>query len=260
MRVFLTRPQDEAAAWAQHLSSRQHEVIGLPLIAIASITDLAPVRLAWAHLANLRAVMFVSANAVRHFFACKPSGDSWPRQLRAWAPGSGTGAAWCEAGLPDALIDAPPEHAHRMDSEALWERVAGQVCAGECVLIVRGSDADASGADNSQGNGRDWLGQQLTRAAVLVTYLAVYERRLPDWTPEQMRAAAQGAHEGVWLFSSSQAIGNLLALLPGQSWAQARALATHPRIAQAARDAGFGVVCESRASRADVCAALESMQ
>jgi len=62
----------------------------------------------------------------------------------------------------------------------------------------------------------------------------------------------------VWLFSSSEAIANLQLLAPGQSWQQARAVATHPRIAQAARAAGFGVVWESRASLDDVLASIES--
>jgi uroporphyrinogen-III synthase len=37
-------------------------------------------------------------------------------------------------------------------------------------------------------------------------------------------------------------------------------VATHPRIAQAARDAGFGVVCESRPTEEAIVAALESIR
>ena len=37
-----------------------------------------------------------------------------------------------------------------------------------------------------------------------------------------------------------------------------RALATHPRIAQAARDAGFSVVSESRPGMDDLVASIES--
>ena len=55
-----------------------------------------------------------------------------------------------------------------------------------------------------------------------------------------------------------QAVRALRAALPGQSWAQARALATHPRIAAAARKAGFGLVCESRPTLPDVLASLNS--
>ncbi|MGJ4749178.1 hypothetical protein ACQV5M_22630, partial [Leptospira sp. SA-E8] len=51
-------------------------------------------------------------------------------------------------------------------------------------------------------------------------------------------------------------IRNLRRLLPRQDWRQARALATHARIAQAAREAGFGQVEISRPALADVRIAL----
>jgi uroporphyrinogen-III synthase len=68
-------------------------------------------------------------------------------------------------------------------------------------------------------------------------------------------AATDGA---VWLFSSSEAVANLQACLPGQDWGAARALTTHGRIAEAARAAGFGVVREARPALADILASLES--
>jgi uroporphyrinogen-III synthase len=52
-------------------------------------------------------------------------------------------------------------------------------------------------------------------------------------------------------------VGNLATLLPGQSWAGARAIATHPRIAQAVRALGFGTVRESRPAFDEVVASIE---
>jgi uroporphyrinogen-III synthase len=148
--------------------------------------------------------------------------------------------------------------------------VRHQVQAGQSVLIVRGNDAlpdvspdtapnDEAPAD-STGAGRDWLGEQLKAQGAQVQWLAAYERRAPVWDAGQ-RAAAQHASEdgSVWVFSSSQAIGHLADLLPDVSWSQARALATHPRIAQAARDMGFGQVVQVRPVVADVLASLESI-
>ena len=89
-------------------------------------------------------------------------------------------------------------------------------------------------------------------------FVAAYERRAPQFSAAQFALAQQAACDGaVWLFSSAQAVANLNAALPGQDWAAACALATHPRIAQAARAAGFGVVFESRPTLADVVAALQ---
>jgi uroporphyrinogen-III synthase len=45
----------------------------------------------------------------------------------------------------------------------------------------------------------------------------------------------------------------------GQSWHRARAVATHPRIAQAARAAGFSQVCEARPEMAALVASIESL-
>jgi uroporphyrinogen-III synthase len=72
--------------------------------------------------------------------------------------------------------------------------------------------------------------------------------------------ARQAASDGtLWLLSSSQALDNLRAALPGQAWNQAHALATHPRIAQTARALGFASVHECRPALADVAASIESM-
>ena len=71
-----------------------------------------------------------------------------------------------------------------------------------------------------------------------------------------MQAASDGS---LWLFSSAQALANLVVRMPGQDWGRARAVATHPRIAQAARDAGFSVVSESRPDMDDLVASIESL-
>jgi uroporphyrinogen-III synthase len=123
------------------------------------------------------------------------------------------------------------------------------------VLIVRGAE------QGREGSGRDWLAQRLASHHVSVRAVTAYLRAAPGFSAEQMAQARQGAHAGaVWLFSSSQAIAHLQALLPGQDWSRAGAVATHPRIALAAREAGFGVVCESRPTEDAVSAALESFR
>jgi len=86
-------------------------------------------------------------------------------------------------------------------------------------------------------------------------------RGTPEFSDAQLREAGDAAAAGdIWLFSSSQAISHLRAALPHQDWSRARAVATHTRIAEAARKAGFGVVCESRPAVEAVVAALESFR
>jgi len=157
------------------------------------------------------------------------------------------------AGVAAHAIDAPDAQSGQFDSEALWQQVHARVPAGACVLIVRGGDGGASA-------GRDWLAHQLAGAGAQVETVAAYERRVPVLEAQQLALAQQAAQDGsVWLFSSSQAIRHLAQLLPAQYWGRARAVATHPRIAQTAREAGFGVVCESRPTLDDVVASIESV-
>lgn len=251
MRVVLTRPAADAPRWSSELAARGHQVLALPLIDIGPLADTAPVRAAWTRLPTIQAVMFVSANAVRHFTSAR-GGASWPAGTQAWATGPGTVAALHEAQVPAAQIAAPAADAAQFDSEALWREVMPQVRPGWRVLLVRGTGADGS-------TGREWLAQQLQQAQAEVEQLAVYERRLPAWTDVQRAAAREAAGDGsVWLFSSSEAIANLRALVSHVDWTRARALATHERIAQAARDAGFGHVTQARGTLEAVVRTLES--
>lgn len=254
MRVLVTRPEAEAARWVQDLRQRGFDAIALPLIDIVPTPQPQVLQQEWRRLDACRAVMFVSGNAVRHFFAQRPAGIPWPGRTRAWAPGTGTAQALVEAGVGLDFVDAPPPHASQFDSQVLWQQVAGQVTKGDRVLIVRGVEADGA------GNARDWLAEQLGAAGVQVGAVAAYQRAVPIFSEQQRACALLGATRGAWLFSSSQGIANLRGLLPGQDWAQARAVATHPRIARAARLAGFGVVCESRPAVGAVAAALESIR
>lgn len=289
-RVIVTRPQldglpaqpdaaDEDADWLAQLSAAGLEVCALPLLALRPLPAAqAELEQAWQAVAKApaqggyAAVMFVSAAAVAYFFAAKKfTTNTALAQFKsaqsamvsvAWATGPGTRAALLQAGWPSGQICAPdllqqplPEATQNQpasfDSEALWQLVGHSVQAGQRVLIVRGADAQGRPA------GRDWLAAQLRAAGVQVDQVAAYQRSAPQWSAaqvQQARAAAQGG--SVWLLSSSEGVAHLPALLPGQSWHAARALATHPRIAQAASAVGFGQVQVARPVLQELLATL----
>jgi len=52
---------------------------------------------------------------------------------------------------------------------------------------------------------------------------------------------------------------NLVAACPGNDWTRARALVTHPRIAQMAQRCGFGTVMPTKPAVSDVLQTLESL-
>ena len=158
----------------------------------------------------------------------------------------------------------PAPTAQSLDSEALWLQVESQIQAGTRILIVRGDkateSADGLAASSAKGQGRDWLAVQLQSRGAEVDYVVAYARRPPQWSAEQRAIVAQSLlGKDVWVWSSAEALGNLLAAFPGQTWAEAKAVATHARIAQAARLAGFGKVALARPGLAALCASIESL-
>jgi len=266
-RLIVTRPLREAQQWARDLADQGLEALALPLITIgppgeAEVESLRQARL---NLADYAAVMFVSANAADYFFISnRPLAPVFTAQAaiktRAWGVGPGTARALLRAGVEPECLDVPSLASAQFDSEALWQLVGNQITPGQRVLIVRGSDASGAiaseagaGSGTGAGAGRDWLAERVRQAGGAVDFVVAYQRSAPKFDPIEEAAARQAAVDGsVWLFSSSEAIANLLASLPGQSWSVARALATHPRIALAAREAGFGRVDQSRPTLADV--------
>jgi uroporphyrinogen-III synthase len=100
----------------------------------------------------------------------------------------------------------------------------------------------------------------LEATAAQVDTAVAYIRQVPQWDAGQRERAQLGARQGAWwLFSSSEGVDNLGRLLPGQDWSAARALCTHPRIAEAARTVGFGSVATVRPGLEDVAAFLQSV-
>lgn len=297
--VVVTRPEREAVAWVQALAQQGFEPLALPLMGFAPPTDQAALTQARQAVADFGAAMFVSPQAVHAFWAgyfeknvssaldgehlSAISSDSflaadwWARNaLRCWAPGPGTARALVQQGVPLSRIDQPPAQAAQFDSEALWPVVRAQVVPGLRVLLVRGDSgppsvpaspdaSDAPGAAGvvggaAVGTGRDWLTRQCQAAGAAVQVCVAYRRGAPAWSVGQ-RALAQSAlaRGAVWLLSSSESVGYLKQLLPGQDWHGAAAVATHPRIAASATALGFGRVWQARPDVHEVLATLSGL-
>ncbi len=266
MRVIVTRPAQECAKWVDALAHAGFDAQALPLIAVGPAPDADAVRAAWARIASFDAVMFVSGNAVAHFFALKPASAlvftaQAAIKTRAFVTGPGSLAALGLAGVDAACIDAPDAQAGQFDSEALWAVVAHRVVPGYRVLVVRGMGDASMAADVGDGVGRNWFAKQVASSGGIVEFVVAYQRCVPHWTEPEVALIQAWASDGsVWLLSSSEAVANLVGAFPDAPWHQARAVATHSRIAQAARAAGFAVVCESRPTLDDLVASIESLQ
>lgn len=248
MRVLVTRPAGQAGAWVQLLQEAGLQAEALPLIAIAPAADRAALEAAWASLADAALVVFVSPNAVSCFFDGRPEGAVWPAGTTAASPGPGTTRELRALGVTD--IVEPAADAPQFDSESLWAELGARDWQGQRVLIVRGA------------SGRDWLATRLRERGARLEFVAAYARQAPTLGAAEsalLAEAVSSPERHVWLFSSSEAVTNLAALVPGARWSEARAVATHPRIAQTARSLGFGRVGEARPSAEAVVACIQSL-
>jgi uroporphyrinogen-III synthase len=263
MRVIVTRPGPQAGKWVNALREAGLDALALPLIEIAGPPDPLQVQAAWQRISSFDALMFVSANAVEQFFALRPADTAVSALVPLFfVTGPGSVAALLKAGVARDRIAAPEEAAAQFDSEALWAVVQNQVQGNWRVLIVRGNtESDSVEApEPSRGVGRDWFATRLKEKGAAVEFLVTYERRAPMLNANMLALVQVAAVDGsVWLFSSSEAVTNLCAMAAGQSWHEARAVATHPRIAEAAQAAGFVQVRVARPAISDLRASIESL-
>src|SRR2546428_5803540 len=156
LRVLVTRPQPQADAWVERLRAAGLDAQALPLIDVAAPKDARQVQDAWAALPRDAMALFVSPNAVAHFFAVRPAAEGWPSQVLAACTGPGTGAALRANGVPAAQVLEPPADAPQFDSEALWHAcLAPRDWHGRSVLIVRGDGGRGlpGGTPDMQGAG-----------------------------------------------------------------------------------------------------------
>jgi uroporphyrinogen-III synthase len=252
MRVLITRPQPQADEWVAGLRDAGVDAAALPLIHIEPPADPGAVRDAWGALPGCALAMFVSPNAVARFFEHRPAGAQWPAGVWAGATGPGTSGALRRAGVPEADIVEPEPGTGPFDSEALWRRLAPRrPWYGVQVLVVRGE------------GGRDWLAQTLQQQGAQVRFVEAYRRAAPQLDEAQRgllheAVGAPSAH--AWVFSSSEAVGHLEQLAPRARWREARAIASHPRIAARASAAGFGRVLQAGPTMPELLRALASIQ
>lgn len=249
MRVIVTRPAAQADAWVRSFAQHGVDAVALPLIDIAPAADTAAVDQAWSTLGKRRLVVFVSPNAAERFFDGGPSAVAWPTGVQAGSVGPGTTDALLRRGVPADAIVQPAADAPQFDSESLWQQLAPQDWCSARVLVVRGD------------GGREWLAEALRARGAQVDVVSAYRRVAPVLDGAACRVLDESLTQPqrfLWFFSSSQAIAHLHAARPEAGWSQASAVATHPRIAQRARDCGFGVVRESRPTLAAVVACIQS--
>ena len=259
--VVVTRPLGQSTALLGLLEHAGFEPIEFPLIDIGPVADAAPLHAALGELYapapfGFALVVFVSPNAIDHAFAALSS--AWPLQIPIGVVGPGSVAALARQGVtpPTYTIISPAAGATvtetptdpRYDSEALHAAIEAHFgpdgLKDKRILIVRGD------------GGREWLADALSAAGAKVEKVAAYRRIVPepsmrDW--ERIHALLTGVPHA-WLLTSSEGVRNLeelarehLTVDETLTLKHAPLVTPHPRIAEAARQAGFDRITVSGA-------------
>jgi uroporphyrinogen-III synthase len=235
--VVVTRPAAAGRSLADDLQRAGQPALWLPAFEFGPAPDEAQARSALAKLADYDLAIFVSPQSARATAALLAA--PWPAATAIAAVGAGTRAAVLAAipGAADAtLLPARDEDLRGSGSESLWPLLQALQPRPRRVLLLR-----------AQG-GREWLADKLQAAGSAVTPLAVYAR-LPSVPSAELRARlAAAAPRGLASIVTSSDAVEALALMLGDQPEVLRALragaalASHPRIAERLRAAGFARV------------------
>lgn len=270
--VVITRPAGQSSALLALLASAGFDTLEFPLIDIAPVADDASLRAALDELflppdapGRYALVVFVSPNAIDHAFG--HLGAPWPGDLPVAVVGPGSVAALARQGVhaPSHRVFSPrAEDADpRFDSEALYAAIEAHFGAnglqGRRVLIVRGD------------GGREWLAERLAEAGARVEKAAAYRRVLPEpsmqkWERVHQLLGGETSVRHAWLLTSSEGVRNLDELAHEHLTAdeivrlkRAPIVCPHPRIAEAARGAGFDRITVSGAGDERIAHSLEAL-
>ncbi len=224
--VLIVRPAGLGERLAELLSAEGAQPIVFPTIEVLPAPR--PARLAELieRLNTYDWAIFVSPTAARCGMRVVRSKRHWPSEPRIAAVGRGTAAALEQLGFSRVLA---PSGAG--DSESLAALPELQEVAGQNIVIFRGE------------GGREHLARTLAERGARVEYAECY-RRAPvriDAGP-LLEQWGSGGVQAVCA-ASGEAIMNLRELIgpPGMALAGATPVfVPHPRVAAAAREAGFG--------------------
>ncbi|MCX8114288.1 MAG: uroporphyrinogen-III synthase [Burkholderiaceae bacterium] len=244
--VIVTRPDAGGRMLADELAARGFESLWLPAFEIGPAPDERAARDALARLAEFDLAVFVSPAAVRATAALLAG--AWPARTAIGAVGAATARAVAQS-IPGALSAAviAPGDADEADagSEALWDALMRSALRLQRVLLLRAE------------GGRMWLAERLAEAGARVTAVAVYSRRVRSAGEDEiatLRRWKDAGRQPAMVVTSSEAVDVLVRQIEragALEWLHAGlALATHARIAERLRAAGFARVALA-AARAD---------
>lgn len=245
VHLLITRPVMPASRTAQRIAALGATPYVFPTILIEPPANSAPLKEALANLSRYTAAIFVSPSAAEMTIA--PLGSppiKLPSSLRVYAPGPGTAEELSARGVSN--VEMPTTS---FDSEGLLELRSLQASEirRKHVAIFRGND------------GRELLREELTKRGAFVDAISAYQRRAPRGSPTGMVELLRSRKLTAISAMSSDAVANLVTFVPASEHAALFSLpiyASHARIGETARNAGFRNVIVTEAGDAGLITAL----
>jgi uroporphyrinogen-III synthase len=176
-------------------------VLSFPVIDIQPVSGDAGLRGQLQRIADYELLLFVSRNAVDSAFALIDSSQLAAHTMFG-VIGSATRGALADAlagskcNIDDCLVASEP-----YNSEALLESDVLQRVSGKRILILRGQE------------GRNLLGDELSRRGAVVEYAEVYRRVLPKVDPLVFNRLVADAFPSLVILTSTEGMHNLVQLV-----------------------------------------------
>lgn len=196
--VVVTRARTQASALTAKLEAEGAKVIEVPAIKIVPPADIAPLDKAIAEIDTYKWLVLTSANGVDSFFEHLKAAGKDTRalgRLKVAAIGSATAKQLEGYGVIADLV--PSEY----KAENLAEELAGQIAAGEKILVARAKVA------------REVLIERLRALGAVVDVVTAYETVADCQNKEELLEALAAAEDVVVTFTSSSTVTNLLEVL-----------------------------------------------
>lgn len=196
--VIVTRARAQASDLTKKLEAQGAKVIEVPAIKIVPAADYAPLDQAIGELNAYKWLVFTSANGVDYFFQRLLQAGKDARALanvKLAAIGSATAQALADRGLTADLVPSAYK------AEELAEALAGQIAAGDKILIARAKVA------------REVLPESLRKLGAQVDVVTAYETATDCENRDELLAALRDGRASVVTFTSSSTVTNLLKVL-----------------------------------------------
>ena len=232
LTLVVTRPASQGARTAAALREAGAEVIEFPVLKISPIDA----SITFSDLARATHIIFVSANAVAYGAPVLQRAGTIDASVQVFAIGRATAAALVDAGFKDVVS---PQQS--IDSEGLLALPQLHSVEGRHIILVKGQ---------SELGGRTVLEQTLIGRGAHVTVLDCYRRAplMPDSTVrEAFRVSLASGRAHACFALSVETLDSLMNIFESMDikpQSQLALLIPHPRIANAARAAGFDKIVE----------------